>query len=78
MASFFVTLGIIIMVLSGGCTFAFLSQLGFDADFENGYLQLVMMFSGPPLIVGMIMFLVARGVQKKAAYARDQNERNQG
>lgn len=58
MARFFVVLGIITMVLSGGCS-AFYGVALFNSEYSDAT-WLVLLFGGVPFGVGLIMYLIAR------------------
>lgn len=73
MPQFFWVVGVLLMVLSGGCGLYFVADIGLD----DGYVVFVLPFSGLPFIAGLTMFFAARGVIKREDKAREQNERDQ-
>jgi hypothetical protein len=58
----FATLGAIIMALTGGC--ALLATIGGGGINAND-LQLVLVFAGPPFLVGLGIFLAATRLGRK-------------
>jgi hypothetical protein len=48
-------LGIIIMVLTGGCALLIAGAEGFSRD----YFELVVVYAGAPFLVGLLIFLAA-------------------
>lgn len=61
MAKFFMVIGVIIMVLSGGCSLLFLG------DLNSPYVDIgtVAVIGGVPFAVGLIVFLLAKASQGK-------------
>ena len=58
----FATLGVIIMVLTGGCAIA---AIGSSGMFNASDMQLVALFAGPPFLIGLGIFLAATRLGRK-------------
>jgi hypothetical protein len=58
----FATLGVIVMVLTGGCAIA---AIGSSGMLNASDMQLVALFAGPPFLIGLGIFLVATRLGRK-------------